>query len=83
MFIINANIVKYSPPPITSVHQTTLQIGAVKVFLPSVNKYKTISQYRITYTLCGGLNNVNYLNIPPIISVIKLQFTHQNLFQSS
>ena len=40
MFIINANIVKYSPPPITSVHQTTLQIGAVKVLLPSVNEYK-------------------------------------------
>ena len=30
MFIINANIVKYSPPPITSVHQTTLQIGACR-----------------------------------------------------
>ena len=58
MFIINANIVKHSPPSITPVHQTTLQIGAVKVFLPSVNKYKTISQYRITYTLCGGLNRL-------------------------
>ena len=40
MFIINANIVKHSPPPITPVHQTTLQIGIVKVLLPSVNEYK-------------------------------------------
>ena len=40
MFIINANIVKYSLPPITSVHKTTLQIGAVEVLLPSVNKHK-------------------------------------------
>ena len=40
MFIINANIVKYSPPPITSVHQTTLQIGVVEALLPSVNKHK-------------------------------------------
>ena len=24
---------------------------------------KIISQYRITYTLCSGLNHVNYLNI--------------------
>ena len=63
MFIINANIVKHSPPSITPVHQTTLQIGAVEVLLPSVNKHKNINQYRITYTLCGGLNHVNYLNI--------------------
>ena len=40
MFIINANIVKHSPPSITPVHQTTLQIGAVEVLLPSVNKHK-------------------------------------------
>ena len=24
---------------------------------------KIISQYRVTYTLCSGLNHVNYLNI--------------------
>ena len=40
MFIINANTVKHSPPSITPVHQTTLQIGAVEVLLPSVNKHK-------------------------------------------
>ena len=40
MFIINANIVKYSPPPITSVHQTILQIGVRKFLSFSVNEYK-------------------------------------------
>ncbi len=54
MFIINANIVKYSPPPITSVHQTTLLL---------LTNTKIINQYRKTYTLYSGLNNVNYLNI--------------------
>ena len=40
---------------------------------------KIINQYRITYTLYSGLNHVNYFyNIPPIISVIKLQVTPQN-----
>ena len=48
---------------IISVHQTTRQIGAVEVLLPSVNEYKIINQYRLTYALCGGLNHVNYLNI--------------------
>ena len=35
----------------------------VKVPKLSVNEYKIINQYRLTYTLCGGLNHVNYLNI--------------------
>ena len=30
--------------------------------LPSMNT-KIINQYRLTYTLCSGLNHVNYLNI--------------------
>ena len=35
----------------------------VKVLKLSINEYKIINQYRLTYTLCGDLNHVNYLNI--------------------
>ncbi len=35
----------------------------VKVPKLPINEYKIINQYRLTYTLCSGLNNVNYLNI--------------------
>ena len=38
IFVVTDSV--YNIPPITSVHQTTLQIGAVKVLLPSVNEYK-------------------------------------------
>ena len=34
-----------------------------KVFYLLLINTKIISQYRITYTLCSGLNHVNYLNI--------------------
>ena len=35
----------------------------VKVPKLPINEYKIINQYRLTYALCGGLNDVNYLNI--------------------
>ena len=43
---------------------------------------KLISQYRLTYTLYSGLNHViSFYNIPPIISVFKLQITICNKFR--
>ena len=42
---------------------------------------KLISQYRLTYTLYSGLNHmISFYNIPPIISVFKLQITICNKF---
>ena len=34
-----------------------------KLFYLLLKNTKIINQYRITYTLCSGLNHVNYLNI--------------------